>query len=59
MSHLAEANKALNRMRRAHERNTGCRLTPQMIAGLSITTIGQMWAEDDPTEQSGGEQCLK
>jgi hypothetical protein len=54
MDNLKEANKALNRMRRANERMTGCRLTPEMIAGLAITSIGQMWEELDPTHSSEG-----
>lgn len=42
------AHNALNRMRRADERGTGCHLTADMIIGLKVTLIGQMWAEADP-----------
>jgi len=46
------AQEALNRMRRAHERGTGCRLTAEMIRSLYVTFIGQMWNQDDPREDS-------
>ncbi len=39
---------ALNRMRRAAERGTGCHLTAEMIQSLSLTIVGSMWAEGDP-----------
>lgn len=41
-----DAREALDRMRRAHERGAGCRLTARMIAGLSITRIGELWHDD-------------
>lgn len=50
---MDEAQNALNRMRRAHNRKTGCYLTPEMIAGLALTTIGQMWGEPDPRTPGG------
>lgn len=43
---------ALNRMRRAAERDTGCHLTADMIHALSVTAIGEMWWQDDPRKQS-------
>jgi len=43
-----EAHKALDRMRRAEQRGTGCHLTADMIQSLSLTSIGQIWAEDNP-----------
>jgi hypothetical protein len=51
MSVLAAAQDALNRMRRAHNRGTGCRLTADMIHALSCSMIGQMWEETDPREK--------
>jgi hypothetical protein len=39
---------ALNRMRRAHDRGTGCHLTADMIHALSCSMLGQMWSEPDP-----------
>jgi hypothetical protein len=39
---------ALNRMKRAYARGTGCRLTAEMLDGLGISIIGQMWEEEDP-----------
>lgn len=47
------AHDALNRMRRAYERGTGCHLTAEMIQVLNLTVIGAMWAEDDPRNQKG------
>lgn len=46
------AHDALNRMRRAAERGTGCYLTAEMIRSLAVTSIGQIWAEDDPRTDS-------
>ncbi len=42
------AQDALNRMRRACERGTGCHLTAEMIASLELSAVGSLWAEDDP-----------
>lgn len=49
---------ALNRMRRAAERGTGCHLTATMIESLAVTIIGQMWLEADPrdADQSHSEE---
>lgn len=44
------AQDGLNRMRRAHERGTGCHLTAEMIASLAVTIIGQAWNEPDPRD---------
>lgn len=41
-------NDALNRLRRAHHRGTGCHLTRDMIIALSCSFIGEVWASDDP-----------
>jgi hypothetical protein len=46
------ANAALNRMRRACERGTGCRLTAEMIQHLSLSTIGDIWSEPDPEDEN-------
>lgn len=45
---LDGSHDALNRMRRAHARGTGCYLTAEMIHSLSVTTIAEMWAAEDP-----------
>ncbi len=45
---LGGAHDALNRMRRASSRGTGCHLTREMLESLCVTAIGQMWMEDDP-----------
>lgn len=42
------AHDALNRMKRAYERRTGCNLTAEMIQSLHLTVFGEMWSEDDP-----------
>lgn len=42
------AQDALDRMKRAFERGTGCHLTAAMLHSLSVTIVGQMWAEDRP-----------
>ncbi len=36
-------NDALDRMKRAHGRRTGCHLTANMIDALSVTLIGEVW----------------
>lgn len=45
---LDPAHDALNKMRRAAERGTGCRLTAEEIASLRITKVGALWSQDDP-----------
>lgn len=39
------AKQALTRMRRAHDRGTGCRLTADEIVCLGTTIVGQLWSE--------------
>jgi hypothetical protein len=48
---LADAQDALDRMKRASESGTGCHLTAEMIQALSVTIIGQMMHEDRPHDQ--------
>jgi hypothetical protein len=45
---FAGAHDAFNRMKRAHDRKTGCHLTAQMIEALSITFLGEVWSSPDP-----------
>lgn len=45
---FSPAHDALDRMRRAAERGTGCHLTAEMIQSLAVSSIGQMWNEADP-----------
>jgi hypothetical protein len=45
------AHDALNRMKRAYDRHTGCYLTPQMIDSLGVTVIGSIWDEPDPRKE--------
>jgi hypothetical protein len=44
------AHDALNRMRRAHKRRTGCYLTAEMIASLGVSFVAQAWGEEDPRD---------
>lgn len=46
---MSGAHDALDRMRRAHQRGTGCHLTAEMIAALGVTFLGQAWSEDRPS----------
>lgn len=45
-----DAQDALNRMKRASHRGTGCYLTAQMIQSLQVTQIGEMWEQEDPRQ---------
>lgn len=47
---FALAQQALDRMKRAYERGTGCLLTREMIQELNLTVIGEMWAQENPLE---------
>lgn len=42
------AHDALNRMKRASDRGTGCYLTAEMIERLSVTFMGELWSSPDP-----------
>lgn len=42
---LPLAHAALNRMKRAYARGTGCHLTADMIKELGVTVIAEMWDE--------------
>ena len=41
---------ALNRMKRASERGTGCHLTAEMIQNMKVTIIGDLWSQPDPRD---------
>lgn len=45
---MDDAQDALNRLARALNRGTGCRLTRDHVAGLGITFLGQTIVEPDP-----------
>ena len=45
------AQDALNRMKRAHQRGTGCHLTARMLQSLYVSFMGEMWGDDDPREK--------
>lgn len=51
---LGAAQDALNRMKRAEKRGTGCRLTKEMIVSLSFMKIGELWTQDDPRDNDKG-----
>ena len=38
---------ALNRLKRAADRGTGCTLTADMVSALGMTILGQVWEEED------------
>jgi hypothetical protein len=42
---------AMNRLRRAENRGTGCHLTADMVAGLGMK-YSEVWQEDDPRNES-------
>lgn len=46
------AHDALDRMKRAYDRGTGCHLTAEMIAALNITFLGEVWNDDRPSQGS-------
>jgi hypothetical protein len=43
---------ALNRLKRASERGTGCHLTKEMIEGIALTFLAEVWHEEDPRNNS-------
>lgn len=36
---------ALDRMKRAYERGTGCHLTAEMIQAMGVSIFGDIWSE--------------
>ena len=46
-----KAHDALNRMKRAYDRETGCRLTAEEIDALAVTIIGDIWSQSDPRKE--------
>lgn len=50
------AQDALNRLRKAELRGTGCHLTAEMIRSLAITAVGAIWSEPDPREEPHHDQ---
>lgn len=52
ISFLDDAQDALNRMARAYQRGTGCRLTADMIHALSLTVVGEIWSGTDPRKET-------
>lgn len=43
---------ALNRMKRACDRGTGCHLTAGMVSSLALSVVGSLWNEEDPRKKS-------
>ena len=52
-SHLDGAQDALTKMQRAFTRGTGCHLTADQIRSLSLTSIGELWEDEDPRKSKG------
>lgn len=50
---LGGAFDALDRMKRAAQRGTGCHLTAEMIQGLAVTSVGQMWLAPSEEPDNG------
>lgn len=48
---MSAAHDALNRMKRAYERGTGCHLTAKMVASLGLSFLGETWSDEDPRTQ--------
>jgi hypothetical protein len=48
---LAPAHAALDRLKRAHDRGTGCHLTAEMIRGLGLTSIATTWTDQDKNSE--------
>lgn len=42
------AEDALNRMKRAYSRGSGCYLTMEMVRSLNLTILGEIWNQPDP-----------
>jgi hypothetical protein len=51
---LEDTEDAFDRIQRAIKRGTGCYLTPRMVAGLSISFLGEIAAQPrvSPTRKS-------
>jgi hypothetical protein len=52
------AQDALDRMRRAHQRGSGCYLTAEMIQSLALTFIGELWSDERPKPPNTGKHPL-
>ena len=49
-THFADtANDALDRLKRAYDRNTGCHLSRDMVAALGLTFLAETWNQERPT----------
>lgn len=42
------AQDALNKLRRAEKRGTGCHLSADEVFALGLTRFGELWADTDP-----------
>lgn len=51
---LEDAEDALDRLHRAIKRGTGCYLTSRMVAGLSVTFIGETASQPRERHAKGG-----
>jgi hypothetical protein len=47
------AHDALNKLKRASKRNTGCHLSANEVFALSLTRIGELWDDEDPRDTKG------
>ena len=53
------AQDALDRMRRAHQRGSGCYLTAEMIQSLALTSIGELWGDERPSTRNAVNRPLQ
>jgi hypothetical protein len=42
------AQDALNKLRQAEKRGTGCHLSADEVFAMSLTRFGELWADADP-----------
>lgn len=49
---LDGAQNVLNRMKRNYDKGIGIRISADELASLALTSIGEMWEEDDPRTPS-------
>lgn len=47
---MSGVHDALNRLKRAHDRKTGCHLTADMVQSLGLSFLAETWGEPDPRD---------
>lgn len=49
---LGRAHDVLNRMKKAHDKGRGIRISAEELHWLSVTSIGSMWEDEDPRKEN-------